>query len=257
MNYQEAEKEFRKYVSNYDPTHDKITRKIKHSFEVVNLSEYIAKRLNLSEENIELVKIIALLHDIGRFEQARIYDNFDDYTTMDHGEYGVNILLKNNFISKFVEDDKYHKIIFSVIKNHNKHIISENLTKEELLYCNIIRDADKLDNYRVALITDVGYLGTNTKEDILVTQEISDEVLEDIINLKSSSRVKMKNGLDKWVSYIAHVFDIKFNISLEFIIEKDYINKIIDRFEFKNDKTKENMEVIRNTATNYIREKTK
>ena len=38
--------------------------KVKHTYEVVNKSEYIAKGLGLDEENTELAKLIALLHDI-------------------------------------------------------------------------------------------------------------------------------------------------------------------------------------------------
>jgi len=254
MNYEKAEQAFRNFVKNYDINHDKISRKINHTFEVVKLSEHIAKQLNLSNEHIELAKIVALLHDIGRFEQARVYGNFDDYLTFDHGEYGAKILLENNLIRKFVEDDKNDKLILNVVRSHNKHIISEYLTEEELLYSNIVRDADKLDNYRVALITDVKSLGTNTEEAILITQTITDEVFNDIMNCKSSARSKMKNGLDKWVSYAAHVFDFHFNICLKDIKEKNYINLILDRFTFKNKETQNRIEVIRECVNNYIEE---
>ncbi len=46
----------------------KIKLKIKHTYEV-NKSEYISKGLGLNQENIELAKLIALLHDIGRYKK--------------------------------------------------------------------------------------------------------------------------------------------------------------------------------------------
>ena len=59
---------FKEYLKDYDLENGSIKLKIKHTYEVVNKSEYIAKGLELDKENIELAKVIALLHDIGRFE---------------------------------------------------------------------------------------------------------------------------------------------------------------------------------------------
>lgn len=252
MNYEHAEKEFKRFIEVYDCNHDKISRKIDHTFGVVKLSEYIAKQLGLSDEDIELAKIIALLHDIGRFEQAKVYDNFDDYVTMDHGNYGVEILTQNGYIRKFIETDEYDRIILTAIKTHNKYRIEDNLSEEELLHSKIIRDADKLDNYRIAAITDVMSLATNTKEETLITQEISDEVFSDVLNCKSVARIHMRNGLDRWISYIGYLFDFNFDLCLEYVKEKDYINLFVDRFPFEKEETKKRMESIRGCAHNYI-----
>ena len=48
-----------------------IKLKVVHTYGVIEKSEYIGKELNLSNEQIELSKLIALLHDIGRFEQRK------------------------------------------------------------------------------------------------------------------------------------------------------------------------------------------
>jgi len=42
LSYEKAERRFREYVNNYDINHDKISRKIEHTFCVVDLSEKIA-----------------------------------------------------------------------------------------------------------------------------------------------------------------------------------------------------------------------
>ena len=48
-----------------------------------------------------------LLHDIGRFKQIKLYDNFiDNMENNDHADYGVKILFEENLIRKFIEDDK-------------------------------------------------------------------------------------------------------------------------------------------------------
>ena len=82
---------------------------------VMKVAGYIASELHLSEDDVELAKMIGLLHDIGRFEQAIKYDNFDDYNTMDHAEYGVKILFKDGMIRKFIDTDEYDEIIKKAI----------------------------------------------------------------------------------------------------------------------------------------------
>ena len=107
-----AKKEFEKYVKPYDIQNAKISRKIAHSYRVVEVSEQIAKSLNLTEEDIELAKLIGLLHDIGRFEQIRIYDTFSDKDSIDHANLGVKILFEDGLIRNFIEENKYDEIIY-------------------------------------------------------------------------------------------------------------------------------------------------
>ena len=148
MDFQKAEKAFKEYLKNYNIDDGSIALKIRHTYEVVRKSEYIAIGLELDKENIELAKIIALLHDIGRFEQIKEFNEFND-KKIEHAEFGVKVLFKDNLIRKFVEERKYDDIINKAIYNHNKFEIEENLNDIELLQCKIIRDADKLDNFRV------------------------------------------------------------------------------------------------------------
>ena len=92
MNLEKAKKEFEIFVQQYDLENEKIKRKFGHSFRVMEKAGQIAKSLSLPNEEIELSKLIGLLHDIGRFEQERIYKTFKDHESIDHGDLGVEIL---------------------------------------------------------------------------------------------------------------------------------------------------------------------
>lgn len=150
-----AKKAFKKYVKKYDKENEMIKLKIIHTYKVVNLSEYIAKSIGLKKEDIELAELIALLHDIGRFEQIRIYNSFEDSKTIDHADLGIKILYEENLIREFIQEDKYDNLIYKAIKNHNKYELEKDLSARELLHAKIIRDADKTDIYRVALETNL------------------------------------------------------------------------------------------------------
>lgn len=67
--FNHAKKRFAKYVVNYDTNIGAIKLKIVHSYEVVNNMQYLCQKLNLNQEDSQIALIIALLHDIGRFEQ--------------------------------------------------------------------------------------------------------------------------------------------------------------------------------------------
>ena len=145
INLRKAQESFKEYLKDYDIEDGNIKLKIRHTYEVVNKSEYISKGLGLNQENIELAKLIALLHDIGRFEQVKQTNDFLDSKDFDHANYGVKVLFEDNLIRKFIENNKYDNIIKEAIYNHNKYKIEENLNDAELLHSKIIRDADKFE----------------------------------------------------------------------------------------------------------------
>lgn len=144
-----AKEQFKKYVQDYDINDDKIRLKVAHIERVAEISETIAKNLNLNEEEIQLAELIGLLHDIGRFEQIRLYHTFMDKDSINHGEFGVKLLFKDGLIRGFIKTDKYDQIIRTAILNHNKSYIQEGLNERELLHSQIIRDADKIDIFAI------------------------------------------------------------------------------------------------------------
>ena len=122
--------------------------KVTHTYHVAENSKNIAEKLNLSKEDIELAELIGLLHDIGRFEELKITKELNSIK-FDHATYGSKMLFEKGMIRNFVEDSQYDEIIKKAIENHSKLTIEKGLNERELLHSKIIRDADKLDNYRV------------------------------------------------------------------------------------------------------------
>ena len=254
INFKKALKEFQEYLKDYDLNLGMIQLKVRHTYGVVALSEYIANDLKLSEEDVELAKLIALLHDIARFEQAKEFGDYRDYKTFDHAELAVKILFEDNLIRKFIADDKYDNIILKAIKNHNKLAIEDELNEKEFLHAQIIRDADKTDNFRVKANDKFEDI-FNSSIEKLENDTISEKIYNDFMNNKiiiSSERV---TDMDCWVSYIAFIFDYNFNSGLKYIKEKDYINILLDRIDYKVKDTKDKMENIRNHALQFIDKK--
>lgn len=251
MDLDKAISYFYEYTSHFKVADNKVTIKVKHTMGVVEVAEYIARNLNLSEEDVELAKLIGLLHDIGRFEQAVRYDNYEDYNTMDHADFGAKLLFEEGLIRKFIDTDEYDEIIRKAIVNHNKFKIEDGLNERELLHAKIIRDADKTDNFFIKQYQDFPSLFKSTEEEV-EKEKITDVVWNEFLQERTVVSSHRVTSMDKWISHIAWVYDYNFAVGLKYLKENDCVDKIIDRLDYKDKETKERMEYARKRVNEYI-----
>ena len=86
---------------------------------------------------------------------------------------------------------------------------------------------------------------------------LTDAIYETIKNNKCVDIHDRKRILDYWVCVIAFVFDLKFKKTFEIVKANDYINILIDCFNYNDVEAKNKMEDIRNIINNYINDKIK
>ena len=83
---------FTNYVNkNYDMNNNLISLKYYHSLRVAKLMTLLARKLNMSEDDILLAFKIGLCHDLGRFYEVLLNGKFDNLK-FDHGSYSNKIL---------------------------------------------------------------------------------------------------------------------------------------------------------------------
>ena len=256
MDFDSAKQVFEKYLDGYDRENDKVRLKIVHTYGVVEQSAAIAGRLGLSQEDKELAGIIALLHDIGRFEQLRRFDSFLP-DTMDHASYGVELLFgKQGMIRRFVPEDTWDGVIRTAIARHSDFALEGITDGRELMHARIIRDADKLDNCRVKLEDDFEtFLGAPAEEVSL--SAITPKVREDALagrSILSSDRV---TPMDYWVSYLVYFYDLNYRASLDIVEENDYVRRLIHRIPYLDPDTGRVMEELENRLIKYEKKEKK
>lgn len=249
MNLEKAKKEFDLFVKQYDLEFPKMQRKYKHSYRVMENSKNIAESLNLKDFEIEIATLIGLLHDIGHFEEIKVKDILKEISKMDHGDLGVEILIKDEYIRKFIEEDKYDNIILKAIKNHNKFKIEDGLSEKELLFAKIIRDADKLDIFYEG--AEIFWTKREELEEIY-NSKISDKVLAEFRDNIVIDRNDTATKVDRILSIISFIFDINFKYNFKVLKEKSYINKILDKFSFKDEATSSQIEEVRKIVNDCI-----
>lgn len=118
-----------------------------HTGYVTAYAKELAGHLQLSEHDVQLAELIGLFHDVGRFRQWTLYRTFADAYSEDHAELGLKVIQELEIFADLSADDK--DIMLFAIGNHNKKVIAPAPDKRHLLFAKIIRDADKLDIYRV------------------------------------------------------------------------------------------------------------
>ncbi len=232
--------------------------KVIHTYNVMNNARIIATKLNLEEEDIYLAELIGLVHDIGRFEEITSLEQFDSIG-FDHASYGIRILFEDNLIREFIEEEDYDEIIKVAVNNHSRLSIQDGLDDRALLHLKIIRDADKLDNFRVKKEEkiEVIFLGRVKNREDLENSKLSDKVYEAVKNEKCVDINDRVTVLDYWVCVLAFIFDLNFKESYEIVKDNNYINILIDRFKYNDLETKIRMENVKNIINNFIDNKVK
>lgn len=250
IDYDLAEKEFERYLDGYDRENDKVKLKIVHTYGVVAQSAAIAARMGLSDEESALARLIALLHDIGRFEQLRRYDSFMP-DTMDHASYGVQILFGEGMIRRFVAEDAWDGIIETAIAKHSDFILDGIEDARTLFHAKLIRDADKLDNCRVKLEDALEtFMGADAAA--IGAAPVSPKIRADALGGKSILSADRVTLMDYWISYLAYFYDLNFRESLDIVEENDYVRRIIRRIPYTYPETTETMEQLEVRLTEYV-----
>jgi len=252
-----AKKEFKKYVSNYNPEHPRVALKIAHIERVSENCRLIAEFLKLPEDEVKLAQLIGLFHDLGRFEQVRIADTFSDKDSgINHAELSVKVLFENDLIRKFIKETCYDELIKKAVLNHNRARIEENVTEKEELFCKIIRDADKLDIFYVTTFSEFLPLFWYKEFD---QEEIGKAVIEDIENQRLVDYRKIKNNADLITIFYAYIFDLYFDITIKIVAENKYLEQYTEKVKenFKSPKIHKQADYLLGLCNEFIKEKIK
>lgn len=225
---------FDRYVAGFtagkDTALDVVTNirlKKDHSDRVIQEILWMADQLGMDNESRDLAAVMALFHDIGRFAQYARYRTFVDHRSENHAELGVKILQQHQVLDCLPADQA--DLICRVISYHNRAALPDDDTEECLFYARLLRDADKLDIWRVLIDH---YQHRNQEDNPAVelgladTSDISDQVYDRVVNKDIVNARHVKNLNDFKLLQIGWVFDINFTPALQQVKDRGYIDAI-------------------------------
>lgn len=236
MNRTRIKQTFAEYTSKYNASDPKIKLKIDHTYRVAALAERIAKTVTDVSIDTDLAWAMGMLHDIGRFEQVKRYGTFVDSESVDHAALGISILFDEGLLDSFGDfSEKERELIRISIANHNKFRIPEGMDDLTTAYCNILRDADKIDILRVNCDTPLEDIYNVTTEE-LKKAAVSEEVKKGFLERHTVLRSLKHTPVDNLVGHICLVFELVYPVSTQIAKEQGYVDKLL-QFDSDNPDT--------------------
>jgi hypothetical protein len=223
---------FKEYVASFHFRDEKdlrnITLKEEHTYNVCRNILLISKGSFLNRDGLILAESIGLFHDIGRFKQYEQYRTFRDSISVNHATLGVKVLSDNRILKSLPE--KEQDMILSSIKFHNVLSAPDLPDGDTLLFLKLIRDADKLDIWRVF----IEYF-ESAEEDRASAAGLglpdgpgySEGVLSYIFEKQVAPLSMLRTLNDFKLTQLSWVYDLNFAETFRLLLDRKYIDKII------------------------------
>lgn len=201
--------------------------KEEHTLRVVRQTTAIAASLHCSSKTLQIAKIAALLHDIGRFKQYQMYRTFNDRLSVNHATLGIEVLEQSDILNIANVSLEEQEMIKWAIRYHNCRRLPQVVQDEYLLLAKMIRDADKLDIFSMLVTDDVTNKIPQVPETIQ-RMTYSSSVVADILQGNIVKPHDSKTAADLILFRLSWIYDIYFNYSFRYILQQQYIEKLRD-----------------------------
>jgi len=215
----------KKFAKGDDFYTQNINLKIVHTYKTLAHCKNIAESINLNESSVLIASTIGLLHDIGRFPQFEKYRTYDDRASEDHAVLGIKTI-EDEAILKGI-DKESASLICDAISYHNSFHLPQNIDEKTKLFSNIIRDADKLDIFRVLS----GYYSSIDDKSRSViefglpeTDSYSLDYIDNVFNYKSCDYRFAKSVNDLRIMRMSWVLNLSFAYSFNVVSESDFVS---------------------------------
>lgn len=252
---EKVKKVFAEYVRHYDAEDPQIRLKILHTYKVSELCEEIACDLfgmdKIQEKasvlkDIDLAWLIGMLHDIGRFEQVKRYHTLIDAESVSHAALGIGILFGEGMLTSFITaepEDPDVGVIRAAIACHSDYRIPEGLDERTKVFCRILRDADKIDIFRVNCETPLEDIYHISKEE-LMQAEVSEAVMDNFKQRQATPREIRKTPVDYVVGMISMAFELVYPVSRKIAARQGYLDRLL-AFPSENEKTRQQFAMMK------------
>jgi len=221
---------FRDFVSGYS-CHEAEDRasmdlKVEHTWRVADNMTMLAEALSSPWADPWLARAIGVLHDTGRFPQYERYRTFSDAVSVNHGQLGASVLLDSGALDPLDPADR--AILLDAVKYHNAFGLPA-LGEDQLRYLKLIRDADKLDVWRV--LAD-HYELPEGKRSMAVGQGLAEspgcsvEVLECLGSCRMVPLSIARNANDMRLLYVSWAYDINYPAACGLALDRGDLRRI-------------------------------
>jgi hypothetical protein len=216
-----------RFYTDYPKHSCTIRIKEKHTERVCENIIMLGKDLGLVDQEMILAETMGLFHDIGRFKQYAIYGTFNDRVSENHARLGLREMATHNVLAVCTREEK--RYITRAIACHNAASVPQNEDEKTLFYIRLLRDADKLDIWKV--LTDYYKERDEQPNPVLEiglpdNRECSPQILSAIRRGRLARIQDLRTLNDFKLLQISWVYDLNFVPSFRMVKACEYIEKI-------------------------------
>ena len=235
---------FEQYVKKYDMNNNNIKSKYFHSLKVMEISSDIATTIGIfTDEEVAVCELIALFHEIANFDDAPNY-SIEKEDIEDYALKSAEVLFSKGIMRKIDEDTKYDEVIKLAIYACNKDGLPNNINPKVGAFCKILRDAHKIDSFRMSLNYPI--------IDTLIEKFPSNLVYDKFKKFGVIDKKMSENNADDVLVLLSSVFGLNYRYSYAILKRNDYVDKIIATLSFKDKNVNAFFNQIAKVLNTYI-----
>jgi len=203
------------------------TLKKDHTLRVCGNILTIVGDFSFTSAELPVAETAALLHDIGRFEQFQQYRTFLDAKSVNHAELGLEIIARYQVLDGIDPIEKAQ--IINAVAWHNRAALTANQDARSIVLAKMLRDADKLDIWKV--VTEYFNAKNVIKNEAIEfslpdTPGYTPAIYADLFKNGIVKTAHLQNLNDFKLLLVGWVFDLNYNISLQLLKERGYLDAI-------------------------------
>jgi HD superfamily phosphohydrolase YqeK len=198
-----------------------------HTMRVCENAVMIGKKIGMSKHDLIIAETAALFHDLGRFKQYKDYGTFSDMKSKNHAKLSLQEMAVHKLLSGCSRAEK--DLIIKAVNYHNALKLPADENKRTLHFIRLIRDADKLDIWKVFLkyFHDKNNHHNNAIVlDLPDIPEYSNKFIEALHSQVIAPMQDMKSLNDFKLLQIGWVYDLNFTPSFQAVQNRNIIERL-------------------------------
>ena len=220
---------FKEYVQSFYSTdadiHAHVRLKEEHTARVCERMTELSGALRLDDEQAAVAEVVALFHDVGRFQQYTQYRTFNDFRSQDHACLGVRILRQTGVLSTLPQSQQ--QLVQKAVRYHNGRAIPAD-SDETVYLAKMIRDADKIDI--LAMITsDDAPLRILPSPEFGGMAQVSPGTVEYILQGQVARFEHIRTAADQMLFRMSWLLDMNFAWTFQTVREQSYLEKMAEQ----------------------------
>ena len=212
----------------------------------------LGRKTGMNDEDLRLAETAALFHDIGRFPQWKKYNTFNDSASEDHALLGLEVISQHEILMGLRAEDR--ELIRIAIRHHNVRKLPLNLSQRPDLFSRLLRDADKLDIWRLVIneLEGCGNLVETLAGVIPISSSINRNIVTELMEGKVPDFNSVRNRNDMILLRLGWVFDLNLSSSCRQVLERHYVERLCSKLP-----TRKEIKEVEESLISYLRNRVK